>query len=230
MAHTWLFFDLGNTLIDESVGQSDRARRMAVALGLVGVHCTAASFEAEMRKAAANFAPVLVSAALLNILGTEAAVPALRKAAPFNKTLDRPYPDANGVLELLGARYRMAVIANQSAGTEGRLASYGMMRHFSFVLSSTEEGLEKPEPAFFLRALEKAGCNPSDAVMIGDRLDNDIAPAKRIGFATIRILTGNFGIQRPRNADEVADATVESLAELPATLADLAQRTPTTPR
>lgn len=39
----------------------------------------------------------------------------------------------------------------------------------------------KPDPKLFTIACAQAGCAPEDAVMIGDRLDNDIAPAKAIG-------------------------------------------------
>jgi FMN phosphatase YigB (HAD superfamily) len=38
--------------------------------------------------------------------------------------------------------------------------------------------------------LERAGCALSEAVMIGDRLDNDIRPARLRGWKTIRVAQG----------------------------------------
>ena len=35
------------------------------------------------------------------------------------------------------------------------------------------------------RALTAAKCLPDNAVMIGDRLDNDIAPDKKVGMKTV---------------------------------------------
>jgi FMN phosphatase YigB (HAD superfamily) len=50
--------------------------------------------------------------------------------------------------------------------------------------------------------------------MIGDRLDNDIRPARLQGWKTIRILQGFARFQAPRNEFDQADATVENLTEL----------------
>jgi HAD superfamily hydrolase (TIGR01549 family) len=55
------------------------------------------------------------------------------------------------------------------------------MPFISICLSSTEVGLEKPDPAIFQLALSQSGCEPPQAVMIGDRLDNDIRPARLLG-------------------------------------------------
>ena len=82
------------------------------------------------------------------------------------------------------------------------------------VLSSEEEGLEKPDERIFLRALGRAGCEPHEACMIGDRPDNDIAPAKRLGMRTIRITQGLGGLMPVKSEEERADATVSSLSAL----------------
>ena len=51
--------------------------------------------------------------------------------------------------------------------------------------------------------------------MIGDRIDNDIRPARIQGWRTIRILQGFARFQSPRDQFEEADATVAELAGLP---------------
>lgn len=74
--------------------------------------------------------------------------------------------------------------------------------------------MEKPNEEIFLRALRRAGCEPPEACMIGDRPDNDIAPAKRLGMRTIRVTQGLGGLMPVRREDERADATVPSLSAL----------------
>jgi len=81
-------------------------------------------------------------------------------------------------------------------------------------LASAEVGLEKPDPAIFRFALSRAGCSPAEAVMIGDRLDNDIRPARLQGWKTVRILQGFARFQSPRDQFDEADATVAELGEL----------------
>ena len=48
----------------------------------------------------------------------------------------------------------------------------------------------KPEPAMALLAIEKAGYNKEDAVLIGDRLYTDIACGVKAGISTIFVLSG----------------------------------------
>jgi len=138
--------------------------------------------------------------------------------ARYRKELEEPYPEAYELLSRLAPRYRIGVIANQSSGTEARLESYGLSPFISLCLSSNEVGLEKPNPAIFQLALEQAQCKPHQAVMIGDRVDNDIRPAKSLGWKTIRVLQGFAKVQTPRNSDEVPDFTVSNLKEIMAIL------------
>jgi FMN phosphatase YigB (HAD superfamily) len=50
--------------------------------------------------------------------------------------------------------------------------------------------------------------------MIGDRLDNDIRPARVLGWKTIRIMQGFARFQIPRDQLDEADLTVANLSEL----------------
>ncbi|MBN1778499.1 MAG: HAD family hydrolase [Clostridiales bacterium] len=132
----------------------------------------------------------------------------------YPSELDRAYPEAKPLLEKLSKTYKIGVIANQSRGAAERLESYGLLPYIDFVLGSAEAGLVKPDPRIFRLALEKAGCRPREAVMIGDRPDNDIYPAKRLGLRTIRIRQGTSCTQLPKSLAYEADATVHSLDEL----------------
>lgn len=64
------------------------------------------------------------------------------------------------------------------------------MSYISIVSVSAELGIEKPNIKIFQRSLEIAGCPSENTVMIGDRLDNDISPAKSIGMKTVWIRQG----------------------------------------
>jgi FMN phosphatase YigB (HAD superfamily) len=55
--------------------------------------------------------------------------------------------------------------------------------------------------------------------MVGDRIDNDIAPAKALGMSTIRFRTGRHRRQKPRSPAEMPDAEVTDVQELEAAIA-----------
>jgi HAD superfamily hydrolase (TIGR01509 family) len=69
----------------------------------------------------------------------------------------------------------------------------------------------KPEPDLVQAALDKAGGEPDDAVMIGDT-PWDVHAARRAGVDTIAVLTGGFAIEELRESGAVA--VFETVGEL----------------
>ena len=65
---------------------------------------------------------------------------------------------------------------------------------------------------------EALGVTPADCIMVGDRLDTDIAPAKALGMATIRFRTGRYRRQKPRSPAETPDVEVSDVQELEAAI------------
>lgn len=94
------------------------------------------------------------------------------------------------------------------------MEQYGILSYINLVIASAEEGVSKPDKRIFEIALERSNCKPCSAVMIGDRVDNDILPANFLGFHTVWIKQG-FG-KYWTIADEIerADYTVNNLTEL----------------
>ena len=201
----WIFFDMGSTLIDESLSYPVWFQRAAA---LTGGALTGEDVERGYRASIAEGEPTI--AGLLRpygFTGTSA-------GHLYPAELDRPYPEAATVLQALAPRYKLGIIANQGPGAEDRLERYGLRRWLSIVVASAEAGVAKPDQRIFTLALDKAGCDPGQAVMVGDRLDNDIYPAKQLGMKTIRVRQGYAADQTPRSAAHVPDATVDRLADV----------------
>lgn len=217
LAHArWLFFDLGSTLINEDAAAAARLRQISHALQTRGIHATTHALSAALHNAAARFDPNPFANAIRAFTQDDAVIQFARNSGRYPKELETPYPQVRPLLERLSQRYNLGVIANQPPGTAQRLADYGLARYFPVCVSSGDAAVSKPDPAIFRLALTAANCAPAAAVMIGDRLDNDIRPAKALGFATIRVLQGPARLQRPRNAAETPDATVPDLDALSA--------------
>ena len=216
----WLFFDLGNTLINEAEGWECRLRLVVEALARHGRRCSIDEARAALAAAAAEFAPRLITRAIEKLVEDEKCRRSVLAAARYRKELEMPYSAAEAVLRALSASYRLGVIANQPAGSSERLMHWGLMPFVSICLCSFELGLEKPDPAIFTLALERAGCAPAAAVMIGDRLDYDIRPARLLGWRTIRIAQGFARFQSPRDNWDEPDLTAGSVAEVTPALID----------
>lgn len=195
----WLFFDVGSTLVDESLVTENRLRSVAEQAGI--------SFE--------QVAEMALQFYRQNRKGDLEVIRRLNVKKPaWTFEDERLYPDTADCLKRLHARYRIGVIANQALGTADRLREFGILQEFDLVVASAEEGVEKPDPRIFQIALERAGCRPEEAFMIGDRIDNDIMPAKRLGMRTVWIQQGYGKYWQISGDAEAPDITADSLTEL----------------
>ena len=128
------------------------------------------------------------------------------------------YPDALPCLRTLRERgIRIGLVGNTSPQVEDILRTLDLP--VDVIGSSARWGIEKPDPAFFQRVLEEGGFAPDETAYVGDRLDNDVLPAVDAGMVGVFLRRGPWGIvhaERP----EVARATlrIDSLDELPALL------------
>jgi HAD superfamily hydrolase (TIGR01509 family) len=131
------------------------------------------------------------------------------------------YPDAVPTLHTLRkAGYLLGLAGNQPAGAEAALHRLDLP--VDLVASSARWGIEKPSPAFFGRISAALGLPPSQIAYVGDRLDNDVLPARAAGMLAIFVRRGPWGyVHASRPEARLADARIETLAELPALLAAL---------
>ena len=196
----WVFFDLGSTLIDETAADTRRIKEM-----ISGTNITEEEYREkrlEMIRKGRN--------------GDLSAIEyfALTKT-PWHSEDEVPYPDAVPTLTELKRRgYKLGVIANQTFGTEVRLKNWNLLRFFEVIAASAELGMAKPDPAIFEWALKKADCSPQNAVMVGDRMDNDMEPANCLGMHSVRLKRGLGAYHEPQSDDEVPEYTISMLAEL----------------
>lgn len=196
---TWIFFDVGSTLVDETQAYEQWAR-------------------AAVEGASVSYAEFYETMLFYYRQGLRGDLEAARhyglREPPWPSEAEAPYPDAAGSLQSLSRTHSIGIIANQSAGTAARLEAFGILRFIRQVVSSAEEGVSKPDERIFTLALERAGCRAEQAVMVGDRLDNDIAPANRLGMKTVWIKRGFGQYAKPRTKWEVPSVSISSLREL----------------
>ena len=195
----WLFFDVGSTLVDEHLAYEHRMREMADLANTTysSVYETAMTFYKQNKKGDLEAA---------KLLGVE--------LPKWHKEDEILYSDTTKCLEILSGRYKIGIIANQSLGTKTRLEQHGILQYIDLVIASAEEGVAKPDKRIFEIALNRSNCQPGESVMIGDRIDNDIVPAKRMGMHTIWIKQGYGQYWDITDEVEKADCTVHSLMEI----------------
>lgn len=130
-----------------------------------------------------------------------------------------PMENSRELIEQLKARGHSVVLASSAKEDE--------VEHYLDLLdareladswtTSADVEATKPEPDLIKAALEQAGGDPENAVMVGDT-PWDVHAARRAGVDTVAVLTGGFAIEELRESG--AMAVFESVADLCAALDD----------
>jgi HAD superfamily hydrolase (TIGR01549 family) len=145
---------------------------------------------------------------------------AARAAKGYSEHFDRSdfYPDAIPCLETLRRLgYRIGLAGNQPEGVEQLLGAMNLP--VDLIASSAGWGVEKPSPEFFARVAQLAGAPPANIAYVGDRVDNDVAPAAAAGMLAVFLRRGPWGYLQARHPDAArAHIRLDSLAALPQAL------------
>jgi len=93
------------------------------------------------------------------------------------------------LIRRLRPRYQLAIISNASDSLLPTLAEYGLAGEFDLIVGSATEGVMKPDPEIYWRALARLGRAPVEAVFIDDAPAN-VAGARAVGMAAIQFMPG----------------------------------------
>jgi len=91
------------------------------------------------------------------------------------------------------------------------LSRLGLLEHLAVQVFSDEQGVPKPHPRMFHAALGPLGAAPERSVHVGDLLRTDVAGARGVGMATVRLRARNDDGEDLPEADAVADSHAELL-------------------
>jgi FMN phosphatase YigB (HAD superfamily) len=109
--------------------------------------------------------------------------------------------------ELRRHRLRLGLCSNapyRALSLRAQLAHLGLADLFDSVTFSSEAGWRKPAPQIFAAALGALGAGAETSAMIGDRRREDVAGARAMGMATIRVRE-HADDPGPDDADAVID-------------------------
>ncbi|MDK2870247.1 MULTISPECIES: TIGR02253 family HAD-type hydrolase [Pyrococcus] len=84
---------------------------------------------------------------------------------------------------------------------------------FEHVIISDFEGVKKPHPKIFKKALKAFNVKPEEAIMVGDRLYSDIYGAKNVGMKTVWFKYGKYA-ELDLEYKEYADYVITELPQL----------------
>lgn len=221
-----VLWDVGGPINTEIRHEVDTDRSIAASLARAGINVSEDSYQRANRYAVESFAPDAYKAIVWQLCGYDP-VRAQRVWEDFLLTVPEtlPFDMRDGIPALLNdlhdRGHAQGLVANQPASTLAVLDSYGLGHVFSHHAVSGTLGFRKPDPRLFLAASRALDVDPRNCIVVGDRIDNDIAPALRLGMRAVLFATGRHMEQQPRSWEEIPDVTVRTVGELTAGLMSL---------
>lgn len=202
-----VLFDLGNTLVDERdfQGWVELARHcyldldpdtLAHAYSEVGREIDRSPPELDQEALIVEFWRRTLSGAA----GREVTKVVAAQFVAARRDHDVPLPlfsDSRRCLDQLKAQHRaLGVVSNSTSEARVRaiLDRVGILPYFSRVVSSGTEGVAKPDPEIFRRAVERMGVHPSEAFYVGDLANTDARAARAAGLHSVWLNRAGTGI------------------------------------
>ena len=126
-------------------------------------------------------------------------------------------PEVPAVLETIkrmGLKIGLISNVNSRGQVPSNLEKYGIIQYFDPIVLSSEYGRRKPDPAIFHYAARLANVPVSQCIYIGDRLNRDIAGARRAGYCQAIQIEHDF--EHGEDDDgSIPDAVILQMTELP---------------
>lgn len=132
-----------------------------------------------------------------------------------------PFEDSIPVLQELGSRgtQRLLLTVGHPGTQRQKIELAGLGPHVDEVVIVDSREPDK-EPAL-VRLLVGRSLDPTSVVVIGDRIDREIAAARRLGCWAVRVDHGEGRFARPASPEEQPHYTVPGIGALPAVIHDI---------
>lgn len=214
-----VLFDVGGPLDMETASEAAIDADIRGALAREGFGVDEAAWQEANRYAVEAFAPSVYQAIVWRLTGRDVAacqrIFQWMEAQAHNRDLFQLRPGIADVLAALKLRgLNLGIVANQPLAVLKRLDREGIGHYFESRVITGTHGFRKPDVRLFLQACEDLDVSPGDCVMVGDRIDNDVLPAKVLGMRTVLLRTGRHIEQQPRIWEEVPDMEVRDAPEI----------------
>jgi putative hydrolase of the HAD superfamily len=113
--------------------------------------------------------------------------------------------------ELKTAGYQLGIITNgKSEGQRDKIRALGIEHFFDCIVASGDIDIKKPDPRIFSTALNLLGCEPHEAIFVGDHPINDYAGAKAVGMTPIWL----SGFMEWPEQQDLPSRSVDNLADV----------------
>jgi HAD superfamily hydrolase (TIGR01549 family) len=213
-----IFLDAGGVILNETEFENNSATVISQILKQYNKNYSVENYWKDVEEAVYRFIPKVYDYVLYkNIKDIEKFKRSKMEYKNIIKSINIKFELMEGIGELLmeySKYYRMGILGQYGSDFREFLKNEKLIKYFTYTEIQDDYKTTKPDTRYFEAVLRECKCKAEESVMIGDRIDKDIIPARMVGMKTIRIRTGIHKNQEPRIPEEMAEITVDKLEEI----------------
>ncbi|MCX6741104.1 MAG: HAD family hydrolase, partial [Candidatus Parcubacteria bacterium] len=81
--------------------------------------------------------------------------------------------------------YKIGLISNSNIFAIKNIRQTGILKYVDYPLFAFQIGAIKPDLKIYKKMLSMAKCQPAEAIMIGDKMGDDVVPPRKMGMRAI---------------------------------------------
>jgi FMN phosphatase YigB (HAD superfamily) len=220
---TTVLLDAGGIILDESEHETVRVEIAVEVLRTVLPDMDADQLYSDLEEAIRVFCPQILAYVLWKYVKPDmAAFDRLYGSFRDKWQVRRPtltlMMGLEEELKAISANFGVGIAGQYGKELLSTLDDSGLLRYFTHRFTQDDFAITKPDPRYLAQIAEKCGVDPRECTMVGDRIDNDIIPARRLGMKTVLVRLGLHRNQQPRIPLEMPDAELTSIRGLAQTI------------
>ncbi len=227
MKITTVLLDAGGVILDESEHEQVRAELAVEILSSVVPEYSISEYHSDIEEAVKCFCPGVYQYVFWKTLTRDMTLFDRLYATFLSEWKNRKpplrlNPHLENELSAICAEFDVGIAGQYGRELLDLLEERALLECFTHRLTQDDFSTTKPDIRFYDQILKASGVEPQQCLMVGDRIDKDVIPAKLLGMKTILIRVGLHKNQQPRIPFEVPDAELESLVGLAETISKIA--------
>lgn len=227
MEITTVLLDAGGVILDESEHERVRVEIAVEVLRGVVPSFTEKQLYSDLEKAIRVFCPRVLAYTLWKHVKPDMALFEQLYASFRSMWRDRRPPltlmlGLEDELKVLSAGLDIGIAGQYGRDLLELLEENALLGYFKYQMTQDDFEITKPDPRYLERIAQACGVKIGQCIMVGDRIDNDIIPAKQLGMKTVRVRIGLHRHQEPRIPSEIPDADLTGIRGLGRTVLKIA--------
>jgi putative hydrolase of the HAD superfamily len=213
---TTVLLDAGGIILDETEHEEKRAKIAVEILNAIIPGYSVSAYYSDIEEAVRCFCPSVYQYVFWKVVENDRSLFDKLYASYLNEWQKRkpPLKLTSGFeteVKAISKNFKIGIAGQYGQELLRLLEERSILNCFTYCLTQDDFSVTKPDLRYYEQIVKACGVDPKQCIMVGDRIDKDVIPAKLLGMKTILVRVGLHKNQMPRIPFEVPDTELNGV-------------------